>query len=517
MSNVSYYFSIFRRRLPYFLLIATAISAISITVAYTLPPAYESRMILLVESPQIPTELAPTTVKTPAFEQLQVVQHRLLTRANMLEIARKHDVFPDLNKMGPDEIVNAMRARTSISTSNQRRKDAPVMTITFEAPQARTAARVLNEYLTLIQKQDTELRKGRAGETLAFFSQEVERLSNELDLQSVRILEFKQANTGALPDSLQHRLSQQANFQDRLIQTDRDIADLRNQRIRLLQLFELTGNINTPQDRPLSPNERQLASLNQQLEEALSVYSTENPRVKMLEARIEQLENKIAAASPATQAPQTPEGEKELPPMLVLQLGEIDSRVQTLQAQKIGIQAEIDKLKQSMSKTPAVSIKLEEMNRKYETLQNQYEMAEQRLSVAQTGDRIETRSRGQRIAVIEQPAIPSSPTKPNRTLIAGGGSAFAIIAGLVFIFILELLNTTARRPEDIINKLGVTPLTTIPYIQSRSQQFRRRGMKLLVILVILIGIPAVVFAIHTYYLPLDLLAERAMNKFGIRW
>ena len=520
MENLGYYVSIFRRRLPYFLIVATIVSAIAVTVAYTLPPAYESRMVLLVESPQIPEELATSTVQTPAFEQLQIVEQRLLTRRNMLDIARKFNVLPDLEDLSPDEIVDAMRARTTITTSNRRRQEAPLMTVVFEAPRARAAAEVLNEYLVLIQQQDSEFRKGRAGETLEFFAQEVDRLSQELDAQSARILEFKQANSDALPESLAFRLDQQSVFQDRLIQVDRDISDLINQRGRLMQLYELTGNTNTgPEAIAKSPEEEQLETLKRELEEALAIYSPENPRVKLLQARIAQMEEGIAAAAPAEQEPDT-ELDKaiaELPPVLIIQLSEIDSRIQSLESQKGSVQTQLDTLTESIVRTPEVSIALEDMNRKYETISGQYAQAEERFSKAQTGDRIETRSRGQRIAVIEQPAVPSEPTKPNRILIAGGGTAFGILAGLALIVLMEILNSTARRPEDIINRLGVTPLTTIPYIQTRSQNFRRRSLKLLVILAILVGIPAVVFALHTYYLPLDLIADKVMNKLGVRW
>jgi len=516
MDNLGYYFSIFRRRSPYFMIVATLISAIAVTVAYTLPPAYESRMVLLVESPQIPEELASSTVRAPAFEQLQIIQHKLLTRANMLDVARKFDVLPDVKTMAADDIVDAMRARTSIKTSNQRRQEAPLMTVSFEAPKARTAAEVLNEYLLIIQQEDNEFRKGRSSETLAFFNQEVDRLSQELDQQSARILEFKQANSGSLPESLQFRLDQQSIFQDRLIQIDRDVADLRGQKERLLQLFELTGNVQAGANVQLSPDEQKREALKQELESALAVYSPENPRVKSLQARLAQIEAKIGATTPAA-ATDTNTPAPAMPPLLVIQLSELDGRVASLEQQKSAVEDQLAELRVSISKTPEVSISLQELERSYTGLQGQFDQAQNRLAVAQTGDLIETRSRGQRLAIVEQPAVPSSPTKPNRMLIAGGGTAFGILAGLAVIFLLEMLNSTARRPEDIINKLGVTPLTTIPYIQTRGQEFRRRGVKTLLLLAIVTIIPAAIFAIHTYYLPLDLIADRIMNKVGIRW
>lgn len=54
MEDLRYYLAVFKRRLPYFLIVSTLVSAISVVVAYTLPPVYESRMVLLVEAPKIP-------------------------------------------------------------------------------------------------------------------------------------------------------------------------------------------------------------------------------------------------------------------------------------------------------------------------------------------------------------------------------------------------------------------------------------------------------------------------------
>lgn len=523
MDNISYYLSVFRRRFLYFLIVSTVISAVAIIIAFTLPPAYVSRMVLLVESPQIPSNLASSTVTTPAFEQLQIVQQQLLTRENLLQIARKHKVLPDIDQMSPDDIVAAMRARTSVTAKGQRKGEAPVMTVVFEATSARKAADVLNEYLTLIQKQDADFRKGRSGETLDFFQQEVERLSKALDAQSARILEFEKANSDALPTSLQFRMSQQATFQNQLITIDQNIAGLKNQRAQLIQLYEVTGSVGgastSPNRQQRTPDEIQLDTLKTQLRDAQAIYAADNPRVKLLESRIAQLEEKIAAdaALRNATAAQTAAQPQDLPAVLVLQLSDIDNQIAALEDQKPKIQDELDRLTASIERTPEVTIVQNELNRKYASIKAQYDQAESRLALAQTGDRIETRSRGQRISVVEQPVVPTEPTKPNRMMIAGGGVVMGIFAGLALVVLMEVLNSTPRRPVDIVNKLGITPLTTIPYIQTGGQRFRQRAVQLLGILVILVGVPAAVYMIHTFYLPLDLLADRLMNKLGVRW
>jgi hypothetical protein len=32
-----------------------------------------------------------------------------------------------------------------------------------------------------------------------------------------------------------------------------------------------------------------------------------------------------------------------------------------------------------------------------------------------------------------------------------------------------------------------------------------------------VGIPAAVYMVHIYYLPIDLVAEKVMNRLGVRW
>src|SRR6056297_2133988 len=260
MSNLKYYFSIFLRRLHYFLIVFVLLSAASVIAAFTLPPAYESQTRLLLEGPQIPSELASSTVMVGLTEQLEIIEQRLMTRANMLDVARSQNVLEDIREMTADEIVEAMRARTVIQKAGGR-NPTPIMNIRFEARSPQIAAGVLNEYLTLVERQNAEFRTSRAGNTLQFFQQEVERLGEDLDAQSARILEFKTANSGALPESLEYRLDQQTTLQEQVRQIDRDITSLRNQRDRLVEIFETTGQVTDETAPQLSPDEQLLQEM----------------------------------------------------------------------------------------------------------------------------------------------------------------------------------------------------------------------------------------------------------------
>ncbi|WP_209509845.1 MULTISPECIES: lipopolysaccharide biosynthesis [unclassified Ruegeria] len=513
MSPVRYYSSIFLRRLPYFLIVATIVSAVSISVAMTLPPTYVSNMRLIVESPQIPGNLAASTVNTPAFEQLQIIEQRLLTRPVLLDISRKFAVLPDQDNASPDEILNELRSKTRIRIASGRNQ-ANLMTITFEGRTGQIAAGVLNEYLTEIQKLDVSYRKDRASDTLEFFEQEVERLGDELDKRSASILQFQNENSDALPTSLQFRMAQQGSLQTSLQQTDQQIFTLQTQREKLLEIYRTTGQITTAGQQPQTQAQQQLSQLRNQLDTQRGIYSETSPQIRFLRGRISSLEE-IVAAEQATSAASasTQTGNSTLD----LQLAQIDSQIAALEDQRAVTEERLEKVTLTIDQTPANAITLAELQRDHANIQAQYNTAVSRLASASTGERIEVTSQGQRISVIEHPSVPSAPSKPDRLMIAGGGTAAGIMMGLGLVVLLELLNRAARRPEDLINKLNVWPIATIPYVRSRGEVIRQRIVWVAVILAIMIGVPAGVWALHTYYLPLDLIAEQLINKLEVYW
>lgn len=514
MSDFQFYLSLFIRRLPVFLPIASAIAAISLIVAVALPPAFESSAELVVESPQIPDELAPSTVRLPPLEHLQIISQRLLTRANLLRIARQQNVFPDIATMSPDAIDEAMRAHTTIRTKSNR-GEATFMTITFEAPSARAAAAVVGEYMTLIQQEDARFRQGRAGETLDFFEQQVEQLAVDLEEASAEILAFKEANSDALPETLDLRVSQRAEAQNKLERIDREASVLKDQRARLLAIYEATGGGTLGGD-PVQQamDQLRLDQFRTQLEEARRTSAADSPKVKLLEAQIAQLEQKVSLGQGGGDDAEN--ATRELPLTLRFELEDIDAGLTEHVAERASVEARLADLTASIDRTPAVSIQLEELQRQYDTVRSRYAGAQDRLSAARTGELIETRSRGQEITIIDPPAVPTEPSKPNRLMIGVGGVALGIVAGLAVLILLEVLNRTARRPEDLVKRFDIMPLATIPVVQTPGEVVGRRFWRVAVIVLLGVGVPALVLAVHTYYLPLDLLAERLMNKIGVR-
>jgi polysaccharide chain length determinant protein (PEP-CTERM system associated) len=517
--DLRFYWRLFLRRLPAMLVIVIVCSVIVGVVAMRAPTTYRTDARLVVEDPQIPGDLASSTVRTDANAAIEIIRQRLLTRANLLDIANELNVFENYSALSPDDIVQQMRSATTIRSSGGGRSDQPVfVTVTFEARSGQIAANVVNEYVTRVINANVELRTGSAEETLAFFQQEAQRLSTELDLQSARITEFQTSNANALPDDQPFRLSRLALLQERLANAERERAALVDQRARIVEIFETTGDIAATGAAPLSSDQQHLQQLERELENALLVFSEQNPQVQLLKRRIEQLRSRVE--SDAVPPAEDWDGERDSAPLtgatvLDVQLAQIDSRIDTLDTLIGGAGEEVVELEDAIARTPLNTITLRSLERDYENTRRQYDSVVASLAEASTGERIELTSRGQRISVIEPANVPSAPTGTNRALIAVMGMAMGLGLAAALFVLLELLNRSVRRPADLTSALGIIPFATIPFFEDPARRMRRRTVRIASILIILVGVPAALWAVDTYYLPLDQLATRILRRVGL--
>jgi len=507
-SELRFYASLLLKRLPILVLIAGLTTAAAAYVALTLPATYRAEALLLVESPQIPDALAASTVDNNAPEQLDIIQQRLLTRANLLDIANEFNVFPNRATMVPDAVVDIMRANTSFRATFGRDR-ATTLTISFSAENPAITAAVVNEYVTRVLEENVRLRTGLAVQTLDFFEQEVARLGEDLSRQSARILEFKNQNIEALPEGLNYRMSRQAMLMERRAQLERDKSSLRDMRDRVTQIFQATGQLPGNQQDRMSPEQQALVQARRELDAARAIYSDTNPRVRVLIARVEQLEREVAGSAGAvtTGDPSTA--------LFDMQMSELDAREAFVDEQLALVTNELQELQDAISRTPENAITLQALERDYENISIRYNAATQRLSTAAVGERIELTSKGQRITVLRQAVVPREPTSPNRPLISMAGLAAGLGLGGALVVLLELLNRTVRRPADLTRALQISPLGTLPYIATSSETVRRRGALLGMVALLAVGVPAGLYLLHVEYMPLDLLADRAMSRIGL--
>lgn len=506
MSDILFLLQLLLRRLHYIVLIATPVAVLGVLVAIKLPPIYSAQARLLVESPQVPDDLAASTLRVGTMEILRVLEQRLLTRGSVLALSRQFSLHDDAPEMTADAIVSDMRSRIGVRLPGAW-EPAQFVTISFDASNPQVSADVVGQLVTQLTSDFAAFRTQTTQQTSNFFESEVERLEEAIQEQEARLLAFQEANMQALPDSLEFRRARQTGLQERLVQVDREIDRLQERRDRMVRLFEETGQLAFG-TAPLTPQQAELQRLRLELSQARAVFSSTNPRLQSLERRVAVLEGTLDDEGGA-------ETDTRPASQFDLELTDIDGQIAFLIRQKEMIEAELSELARTIEQTPALAIALGTLERELANTQTAYNRALARQAEARIGERVEAQSQGRRLTVVEPPVAPNSPTKPNRRLIAAAGGVLGMALGVGIVGLFELLSTAVRRPVDIMQAMGgVGPYATLPMLRTRRQVLLRRVMIVTAILSAVFGAAAGLWLIEQYVMPLDALVSRIADRTG---
>ncbi|MEO1548860.1 MAG: Wzz/FepE/Etk N-terminal domain-containing protein [Pseudomonadota bacterium] len=513
--DLRYYISVFLKRLPLFILVSLSLSMIGLTLAYMLPPVYRSQALLLVESPRIDVA---STVNVSSNEVIQIIEQRLLTRANLLEIADDFNVFKSGSGLSPSDKVDQMRAVTQFRVmvlGQQRRgaESATAFTISFQHENPRTAASVTNQLVTLTLEENQDIRGTFVEQNRQFFEQEVERLDRKLSELEQQITAFSIQNSEALPDSLDARRDQFTREQDRLLELEEQRTALLRDRTQIQRFIENPAVLAAQAGAQKSREEVDLTRLEIQLETARKTFSDRHPKVVALLTEIETLQRVIAGTTSGTDEALSAEDFRIS--QLEQQMAQIDGFLASTDRKIAATEARIANLDTSIKATPQIAMTLNSLERDYEAAQLEYKFAQQNLSAASQSESIESQQKGERFEVIENAIVPERPESPNRMMIAGAGVAGGLGAGFALIILLELLNRKIQRPVELVKSLGIQPFGVVPYIETRREALRSRLKIAAVLVIVAAGIPSVLAYFHYQVMPLDLLVSKVTDKLGL--
>ncbi|QIG51845.1 lipopolysaccharide biosynthesis protein [Nordella sp. HKS 07] len=508
-SDLRFYWSLMWRRVHYVMGITLLVSIVGIVFAWSLPPVYRATSRLIIETAQMPEQLARSTVSVSGIEQMQIIEQKIMTNENLLNLARKFNVYESKNGHLESDIVEDMAARVIFA---QIRLEVPPnsalagFSISFEAEEPGVAADVAQAITTQILDENTKRRVDSADDTLRFFEGSVKNLDGELNLLEGELLTFKKANKDALPDSLAYRRNEQARQQERLAQLEREEASLRDRRSGLVRIYDGTEAV-VGINQSLTPEGEMLQQLRRTLAEKQGIYADENPNMSALRSQIEHLEETVASQRAGRKNAVGNKRYSELD----IQLAEIDARLTSIKQERSDIAAVLKDLKQTILATPENEIVLTSLERRHKNIQTQYDSAIARLAEATTGKQIEQRFKGERISIIEMATPPDKPVPSKRLKIAAGAVAVGIILGFGFVLLLELLNRTIRRPTDLVNYLEIRPFATIQYIASRSEVIARR-LAVGTILFAALMVPLSAFVIYYQFEPIGSFVEGIFSR-----
>ncbi|MFO1106763.1 MAG: hypothetical protein U1E34_11730 [Amaricoccus sp.] len=471
--------SMLRRRLPVLLSILVVGLVASAIFVLEQPPVYRTGATIVVESQTIPDELARSTVDLSAAARLQLIQQRLMARDNLIAMINKLGLYADAPAMKMATKVDLLRKATSFETLNETgaAPGAPAganlfaFTISSELSDPQQVTAVVNELVDSAIASNLEVRANRSRDTLAYFQQEEQRVGAALADMEGQITDFKKANEGALPESLQSRRDALARNQSADLDIDHRILDLQTRQADLTAA--LAG------ERPLAgaaqdPLEAEQQSTELELAQKRTVLGPRHPEIRKLEDKLAALKS---LTTPSARKGDASAGAAEARRAAIeRQSAQLDDQIAQLRAQKQGLADERSRLEDSIRQTPEVEIGLNALTRRMQDLQTEYTDVARRRDNARTGEQLETSQQSERFQVLESALVPEDPVGPNRKklMLMAGGATIALAFGVAFL--LELLNPALRNSGQMQRQLDLRPVVSIPYVAVPGERWRRRGI-----------------------------------------
>jgi len=516
--NIGDYVAVFKRRWLLLAIPTIVGTTLAVAIAFILPPVYTSTARILVESQQIPSDLARSTVTADAPERVRLIEQRVKTRQNMLGLSERFGIHKNRPDLSPSDIIDLMRDATVINSVALSQRDgnrgpvtASLINITFEADRPQLAAQVAGELLSQVLEENARQRGARAADTLVFFDREVERLSLELASLETRITRFKNDNADALPDSLEFRRKELSDLQQRMFERESQRIGLEEEKRYLERTLAL--GFSAPEAQ-LTPEERELQSLRRSLTQARSVFAESHPSVRSLTARIAALEQILGGAGGGAGGDAgAPVNGQATEALRKIEL--IESRLKLLTTQAEADTARIAALEDSIARTPQADITLNALTRQLDNTQIQYQQAILKQAEAATGERLEVNRQAERFEVIEQPQPAETPDSPKRPLIMAAGFVGGFGFGFGLMVLAELLNRCIRTPRDLERRLELRPIVTIPYIRTDEENRRHRWTLRALLFAAFVVIPAALYLVDQYYLPLPIVMQKIADKTGL--
>ena len=517
------YISILRRRGVLLAATLAGLLTIALVVVVAIPPVYQSTGTIMVESQTIPTDLLPISAANLIDERIEIIRQRVMTRENLFKIIEKHGLFKDSTQsMTVSEKIDEMRKQITVESlganvkSRRPGQGTIAFKLSFEHRKPEITQRVANELVTLFLDENVKSRTERANETTEFLTQEADKLKVELEKVETQLAAYKQEHSKALPQHQQLHMEMLSRTETEVKDVEREYKMAQEElRFLDLELSAAKAGITPKTGAAYAPqNPQDIGGLKAEYQRLLSLYTEAHPDVRAVKRKIEAVE----AAAPAAGATGA---EKPAGAPVSLEVARVqtkiaatNTRIESLAGQIKTLRGRMGSYEQQLLQIPQVERGLITLMRDHESAQKKYGEIHAKQMNAKIAENLEGENKAERFSLLEPPAYPDRPSKPDRIkiLLIGVFAAFGGSGGLVFL--LETLNQRIRGQEALAIVIRQRPMLVIPYIVIEEEILSRKRLLKRGAIVVAAVIVIATILLQFLYMPLDILMMKIIARFG---
>lgn len=451
-------------------------------VVAAMPSIYQSSSRIYVDTSSV---LAPLlrgiAVQSDLPTQVTLMNQTLLSRPNLLEVARKTDYDLEATSESQMEtLLESIKSRTTILSTRQQ----DIFSISFQDSDPRRAYDVVQALLTIFVEGNLGQSRQDLDTAEEFLDRQIAEYEARLEEAEDSLARFKQENLDVVMGEGGYlaRATAATNLVKQLEQ-DLSVAmaqrDLLKQELASIPETLPTDLANTG---PPDDTEYRLVELEAQLRQLLSQYTEKHPDVISVRRQIEALLAKQAAAQ-AAQAEQAAgveqvasgpgpgggagtgaEGYGEPNPVygeVKLRLIEIETQIENLRQRAATARAEADALAAKAGQVPQIEAEFQRLNRDYGIVKARHDELLARRESARLSRSRDAVGQEVQYRLIDPPTIPTHPIGPNRALFLNAVLAFSIATGLGLGLLLVILDTSFSTVAELRAYTGIPVLGAV--------------------------------------------------------
>ena len=564
-----------RRRKKQILTTLGVLMLVSVLVALLLPPVYRSTATILIEEQEIPAELVRSTITSYADQRLQVISQQVMTRANLMQIIEKYNLYQTkrrhetseeiLDRMRKDIKFNIVSADVIDRRSGMKTTATIAFTLAFDGSTAPNAQKVANELTSLYLNENLKNRQQKSAETSSFLSEEVSKLRDHISETESKLAAFKSKHEGSLPELTPLNMQLRDHADSEIMETERQLSMLEERKFYLEgQLAQMKPNspmMSASGERILDSDER-LKALQAQYASLSGIYSAKHPdvikmrreiaalkketggntdyqeeavqltrmradlaamrekysddfpdvvKLKKAIAALEEAQKKMVAADRDA----TPKFKKPENPAYITMQSQLDSAIAELKTQRVKrneLKAKMNSYESRIEKTPQVEREYLDLSRDHENSLKRYQELKAKQMEAQVAQQLEKESKGERFTLIEPPELPEKPHSPNRPAILLLGVILSLGGGVAYAGVLESMDGSIKSSKALTGLLKAPLLSVIPYIENAEDRRKQTKVKMSVVAAVVGSVVVTGLLVHFLWMPLDVLWFTVLRK-----
>jgi polysaccharide chain length determinant protein (PEP-CTERM system associated) len=457
-----------------------ALSVCTAIVVKRLPAIYRADALILVDSQKIPEHYVSSTVNTDVQDRIAAITQQLLSRSRLTKMMEDFNLYQEeRQKFYPEEVLDIMRRDISILPERSLLSNRTgAFRVAYYGKDPNIVAQVANRIANLYIEENLKTREVQAEGTSEFIDAQLKEAKKRLDELEAAVSHYKVSHNGELPQqenslhSILGRLQvslevnrdaiNRAQQSKMLLQntlnaaTDMAVAQERAQRTATAAASLADRRTEAAAERSAADPPTRVETLEAQLRSLRIRYSDQHPEVKRVEAELHRLKTAEAQVreakpanmpaaprpAPATAASRTPaatlspelaqtrERIAGLQSQLALAAQELEGR----KAEQARIQREIGQYESKLTRLPIREQEMSQITRDYEISKANYRSLLDKKIAAEMATEMEHRQKSERFTIGDTARVPGRPFRPNRPLLAGLGSAFGLLLGLVWAF-----------------------------------------------------------------------------------